>query len=95
MYIALIAMYLVLIIFFFPETRYVLLLSRDMRHKTNRGYRGMTIEQIGVLFDTGRKGDADAAAAALDTGVAGKEAAMREDVDQAEKQPHTNVAHKE
>ncbi|KAF5610118.1 hexose transporter [Fusarium subglutinans] len=42
-YIAVIAMYLVLILFFFPETR------------------NMTIEEVSVLFDTGRKGDAAAA----------------------------------
>ncbi|KAK4936141.1 hypothetical protein LTR10_022937 [Elasticomyces elasticus] len=51
-YIALIAMYLVLILFFFPETR------------------RMTIEEVSVLFDTGRKGNAQAA---TDQFVHGKE----------------------
>lgn len=56
----------------------------------------MTIEQIGVLFDTGRKGDADAAAAALDHGPSDKAEAMAlEDNEEAEKQPRAKVDHKD
>jgi hypothetical protein len=59
-YIALILGYFVLIWFFFPETKYgplrVLLLS------TKNDYRRMSIEEVSVLFDTGRKGDPTAAA---------------------------------
>jgi hypothetical protein len=43
-YIVLISMYLVLIYFFFPETR------------------RLTIEEVSVIFDTGRLGNASAAA---------------------------------
>lgn len=56
----------------------------------------MTMEQIGLLFDTGRKGDADAAAAAFDGGPVGKEAAMLDGVDDDEKQQsQPKVAHRE
>lgn len=46
-YIALLCVYLVLIYFFFPETR------------------RLTIEEVSVVFDTGRLGDASAATARL------------------------------
>ncbi|VUC28437.1 unnamed protein product [Clonostachys rosea] len=55
MYIALIMFYLVLIIFFFPETR------------------NMTIEAVSVLFDTGRKGDAEEASRKLNHDIMGKD----------------------
>ena len=76
-YIAVIAMYLVLILFYFPETK------------------GMTIEEVSMLFDTGRKGDAAAAAAKLDaTGKAGKAGVMGEEEDDVEKTPAV-VSHAE
>ena len=46
-YIALLCMYLVLVIYFFPETR------------------GLTIEEVSLIFDTGRLGNATAATAEL------------------------------
>lgn len=53
----------------------------------------MTIEEVSVLFDTGRKGDAQAAARQFNTGKDGKEDALTYDLDDhEEKQPHINVA---
>ena len=54
-------MYLVLILFFFPETRYVLADLSFSLDRINHRSRNMTIEEVSVLFDTGRKGDAAAA----------------------------------
>ena len=90
-YIALIAMYLVLILFFFPETKYVYIPSRAYHRKADPFCRNMTIEEVSVLFDTGRKGDAQAAARQLDNGRRTKEEGMVEDIDDAEKQPATKV----
>lgn len=77
-YIAVIAGYLVLILFFFPETK------------------GMTIEEVSVLFDTGRKGDAAAAAAKLEAdGKMRKEEGLAGDeFEDAEKTPAV-VSHAE
>lgn len=54
----------------------------------------MTIEEVSVLFDTGRKGDAQAAANKFDHGK-GKEEGLIDDIDDNEKQLHTKVAHAE
>ncbi|KAF5640163.1 hexose transporter [Fusarium sp. NRRL 25303] len=67
-YIAVIAMYLVLILFFFPETR------------------NMTIEEVSVLFDTGRKGDAAAATSKFHNNQS-KMDDMLDDGDDADKEP--------
>ncbi|KAI1344255.1 general substrate transporter [Xylariaceae sp. FL0016] len=74
-YIVIIAMYFVLIWFFFPETK------------------GMTIEEISVLFDTGRKGDAEAATRRLDN--RGTDKALGDDFDDDEKQQRPVVTHAE
>lgn len=77
-YVALIAGYLVLILFFFPETRYgytdiVTVVSLSIILNTSRN---MTIEEVSVLFDTGREGDAQAAALTLSHGARGKDIEM-------------------
>ncbi|KAM0227102.1 hypothetical protein ACHAPO_011833 [Fusarium lateritium] len=66
-YIAVIGIYLVLILFFFPETR------------------NMTIEEVSVLFDTGRKGDAAAATRKFHGKTKMDE--MHNDDDDVEKEP--------
>ena len=51
----------------------------------------MTIEEVSVLFDTGRKGDAKAAAATLGHTGNTKEEGLVEDMEDAEKQPNAHV----
>jgi len=56
--------YLALIIMFFPETRSVN--SRQIRNnRANVSSRRLSIEEVSVLFDTGRLGNAGAATAIL------------------------------
>lgn len=74
MYIALIAFYLVLIIFFFPETRWVSIFDVcEWKTKLILMFRNMTIEAVSVLFDTGRKGDAEEASRKLNHDIMGKD----------------------
>lgn len=49
----------------------------------------MSIEEVSVLFDTGRKGDPDAAARQLHLGASEKERALAEDIDDPEKEAQT------
>lgn len=59
--------------------------------KTNLAFlRNMTIEEVSVLFDTGRKGDAQAAARKLGHGDA-KEQAMADNIEDADKAPQSRV----
>jgi hypothetical protein len=51
----------------------------------------MTIEEVSVLFDTGRKGDASAAARKLGQGEGEKELELVHEIDDAEKGPETNT----
>lgn len=90
-YIALISMYLVLIWFFFPETRYVILSFSTVARQflMYRTTRRMTIEEVSVLFDTGRKGDAQAVALHFDKGKG--EIELNESIGDAEKQAHAKV----
>ena len=91
-YIAIIATYLVLIWFFFPETRYVL--SRIPFPCAMLIYfgRSMTIEEVSVLFDTGRKGDAEAAARSFEHSKGIQErTSSTPDLGDAEKQAQAKV----
>jgi hypothetical protein len=83
-YIAVIAMYLVLILFFFPETRYALSKLDPVKSTTDLSHRNMTIEEVSVLFDTGRKGDAAAATRKFHNST--KMDDMLEEVDDPEKE---------
>ena len=98
-YIVLIAGYLVLILFFFPETRYdyhpFYFSNRRVIILTSTPHRNMTIEEVSVLFDTGRKGDAQAAALTFSHG---KDIELTEAVndEEAERQgKRTTVSHVE
>lgn len=84
-------MYLVLIWFFFPETRYVPTSSNLSIHPTltDGAYRRMTIEEVSVIFDTGRKGDAQAVARHFDQRKG--EIELADDIDDAEKQAHAKI----
>jgi hypothetical protein len=77
-------MYLVLILFFFPETRYVLPELDQVKSTTDVSRRNMTIEEVSVLFDTGRKGDAAAATRKFQNST--KLDDMLEEVDDPEKE---------
>lgn len=90
-------MYLVLIIFFFPETRYAKPgFFSTYRVSTSNFFvhRNMTIEAVSVLFDTGRKGDALAASRQFGNGAGEKEMELadHDHVDDAEKKPNERVA---
>lgn len=50
----------------------------------------MTIEEVSVLFDTGRKGDAQAAARKLGQGDI-KEQALADNIEDADKAPQTKT----
>jgi hypothetical protein len=51
----------------------------------------MTIEEVSVLFDTGRKGDAAAAARHLENDKLGERTLSTADIEDLEKQPKTKV----
>lgn len=51
----------------------------------------MTIEEVSVLFDTGRKGDASAAARKLGHSEGEKEQELVNEIDDAEKGPQTST----
>jgi len=77
-------MYLVLILFFFPETRYVSIYRCAWTSADN--CRNMTIEEVSVLFDTGRKGDAAAATSKFHNNQS-KMDDMLDEGDDADKEP--------
>ena len=60
-------MYLVLVIFFFPETRSVTFSNNWLQigFLIKSVSRRLTIEEVSVIFDTGRLGDSAAATAQL------------------------------
>jgi len=62
-YIVLICIYLIIIIFFFPETRYAVVTATPLGHLTYIICRRLTIEEVSVIFDTGRLGNTTAATA--------------------------------
>jgi len=64
--------------------------SRHVATTDLPSYRNMTIEEVSVLFDTGRKGDAQAAALTLHQG---KDLELTEELndDEAERQGKQNV----
>jgi hypothetical protein len=83
-YIALILVYFVLIWFFFPETKYDPF-NDYIALSTNNDCRRMSIEEVSILFDTGRKGDPTAAALQLKHDKSGKvENTKNGDVEQLE-----------
>lgn len=62
-YIALLCLYLLLVYLYFPETRFVLTYTPLRISFDQFNPRRLTVEEVSVIFDTGRRGDSAAAAA--------------------------------